>query len=39
MGKKGGVSKRRSTSGSKAANARWEKKKEGNSIDKSKKKP
>jgi hypothetical protein len=39
MGKKGGVTKRRSTSGSKAANVRWGKKKDGNTLDKSTEQP
>jgi hypothetical protein len=40
MGKKGGVSKRRTTSGRVAANARWKKKaKDTNTIDKPKPKP
>jgi hypothetical protein len=35
MGKKGGVTKRRSTSGKVAAEARWKGKKERKAIDKS----
>jgi hypothetical protein len=36
MGKKGGVTKRRSTSGRVAAEARWQGKKKPNTIDKPK---